>query len=184
MSLEDVRTGILNCTSCRLWETRSRAVPGDGFANARIFVVGEAPGFQEEIQGRPFVGKSGKFLMELFASIGIVRRDMYVANRVNCRPPDNRDPLPDELEACRHWVFDQLNLIDPKVIVTCGRFSMKLFFPSSSITDLHGKARWDGKRLYFPSLHPAAALYRPELRSVIQEDFYKLGQILKDFHLF
>src|SRR5574337_2209297 len=148
MDLVDIRTGILNCTSCKLCNSRQQAVPGHGAPDARFFVVGEAPGYWEEQKGQPFVGASGKFLMQLFNSIGITRQQLYIANTVNCRPPDNRDPMQDELDACRHWVFDQLEAVDPKVVITAGRYSLRMFFPSTSITDTHGKARFDGNRIY------------------------------------
>lgn len=180
MYLDQIRNNILSCTDCKLSQTRIRAVPGSGAPDAKIFVVGEAPGYWEEQKGMPFVGRSGKYLTELFGSIGISRREMYIANTVNCRPPENRDPMIDELDACRHFVFDQLASIDPKVVVTVGRFSAKIFFPQGTITDLHGKARYDGDRLYMAMYHPAAAMHNPSLKKKIEDDFLKLGDIIKD----
>ena len=180
MDLVEIRNKILSCQDCKLHKTRERAVPGTGVPDAKVFIVGEAPGYWEEQRGQPFVGRSGKFLMELFGSVGITRHDMYIANTINCRPPDNRDPMQDELDSCRHFVWDQLEFVNPKVVVSVGRFSAKIFFPQGSITDLHGKARYDGNRIYMAMYHPAAALHNPSLKSKIEDDFVKLGDILKD----
>jgi uracil-DNA glycosylase family 4 len=141
--------------------------------------IGEGPGFHEDQQGRPFVGAAGKFLDELLSSIGHQRSSVYIANVLKCRPPGNRDPLPNEVEACRKYLLRQIELIDPKLIVTLGRFSMAWFFPKDSISKVHGTLRKLGNRHYYHVYHPAAALHAGNLRKVIQEDFAKIPAALE-----
>jgi len=140
--------------------------------------IGEAPGFHEDQQGRPFVGQAGKLLDELIASIGLTRSEVYIANVVKCRPPGNRDPLPSEVQACRHWLDGQIDFINPKLIVTLGRYSMAGFLPGDSISKAHGKARTVGGRVVLPVHHPAAALYQQSLRKTLEEDFRKVPALL------
>ena len=140
--------------------------------------IGEGPGAQEDRQGRPFVGPAGQFLEELLASIGLRRQQVYIANMVKCRPPQNRDPLPAEISTCSKYLNRQIELIDPKLIVTLGRFSLARFFPGESISRARGRVRErDGRRIY-PIMHPAAALYRQEMRNSIIEDFSRIPDIL------
>lgn len=183
LSLSEIRDGIVNCSKCKLRTSCDRPVPGYGPPDAKIVVVGEAPGYYEEVQGKPFVGASGKYLTTLFNSIGINRRDIYFANSVNCRPPNNRDPMADESAACRDWLDKQIEAIDPKIIITVGRFSTKIFFSQGTITSLHGSSRFDGKRLYVAMYHPAAAMHNPSLKSAIENDFLKLGDLIKDMNI-
>lgn len=177
-SLEEIAQLVSGCTQCDLHLGRSHAVPGEGASDAELMFIGEGPGVQEDRQGRPFVGPAGRFLEELLASIGLNRRQVYIANMVKCRPPQNRDPLPAEIGACSVYLNRQIELIDPALIVTLGRFSLARFFPGESISRARGRVREkDGRRIY-PIMHPAAALYRQEMRSSIEEDFQRIPEIL------
>jgi DNA polymerase len=141
--------------------------------------IGEAPGFHEDQQGRPFVGAAGRFLEELLAGIGLTRKDVFIANVIKCRPPSNRDPLPEEMEACRSFLDRQIAAIGPKLIVTLGRFSMARAFPSARISRIHGQPRKIDGILYFPMYHPAAALHQPRLRSVIEGDMRRIPELIE-----
>lgn len=176
--IESLYATIRSCTDCDLCKTRTQAVPGEGALDAEIMFIGEGPGQHEDLQGRPFVGAAGKFLDELLASIGHERSSVYIANVLKCRPPGNRDPLPNEVESCRKYLLRQIELIDPKLIVTLGRFSMAWFFPKDSISKVHGTLRKLGNRHYYHVYHPAAALHAGNLRKVIQEDFAKIPAAL------
>jgi DNA polymerase len=142
--------------------------------------IGEAPGYHEDQQGRPFVGAAGQFLETLLASINLTRQDVYIANVIKCRPPNNRDPQPDEIEACRPYLSQQIALIKPKIIVTLGRFSMQLAFAGVTISRIHGTPKKIGDIVYFPMFHPAAALHQPRYRSFIEQDMLKIPEILAD----
>ena len=174
MTIEQLEAAIRACTLCALHKGRIQAVPGEGPVNADIMFIGEGPGFHEDRQGRPFVGAAGQFLEELLASIDLTREQVYIANVVKCRPPGNRDPLPDELSACAPYLDRQIELIRPKVIVTLGRFSMARFFPGASISKIHGQPKRVGNVLVVPMFHPAAALHQPKWRPVVEADFKKL----------
>ena len=156
------------------------AVPGEGPRHAEIIFVGEGPGFHEDRQGRPFVGAAGQFLEELLAGIGLTRQQVYIANVVKCRPPGNRDPLPNELSACEPYLERQIQLIKPKVIVTLGRYSMARYFPGASISKIHGQPKRVGNLLVVPMLHPAAALHQPKWRPQIETDFQKLPHFISE----
>jgi DNA polymerase len=178
--LDLIAEEIRACTRCPLAETRTRAVPGEGPLDAEIMFIGEGPGFHEDRQGRPFVGAAGRFLEELLASIGMRRDDVFITNVVKCRPPENRDPAPGEIEACVPYYLDrQIALIDLRLIVTLGRFSMAKFFPGKSISKIHGQPKEEGGRIIFPMLHPAAALHRRELRETIEQDMLKIPPLLE-----
>ncbi len=171
-------------SKCELKKTALRGVPGDGNAEAEVVFIGEAPGKSEDEGGRPFIGAAGKFLSEMLADIGMKREDIYITNIVKYRPPNNRDPLPEEKDACREWLHEELNLIAPKLIIFLGRHSMNDFFPDLKISDAHGKlvhkkfARI--KTEYFlPLYHPAAALYDGSMREILIADFKKIPLILK-----
>ena len=142
--------------------------------------IGEGPGYHEDQQGRPFVGPAGKLLDQLISSIGLTRRDVYITNIVKCRPPGNRDPLPSEVEACRHWLDSQVELIKPKVIATLGRHSLSRFVPGETIGKAHGRARMVEGKLIFPLHHPAAALYQESFRKVLEEDFRRIPALLAE----
>jgi uracil-DNA glycosylase family 4 len=178
--LTELYKEIAVCRRCELAQGRTHTVPGEGPENAEIMFIGEAPGFHEDRQGRPFVGAAGKFLEELLASIGLTREDVYIGNVIKCRPPGNRDPLSDEIAACRPFLDKQIELIQPKLIVTLGRFSMARYFPNAKITRIHGQPKRIGGRIYYPMFHPAAALHQPKWRSVVKADMLKIPQILKE----
>lgn len=166
---------VRGCELCRLHQSRTNAVPGEGRFNADIMFIGEGPGFHEDQQGRPFVGAAGKFLEELLGNLGLGREDVYITNLVKCRPPGNRDPQEDELSTCTSTYLEkQIELIDPKLIVTLGRFSMARYFPNAKISQIHGSPRQVGGRLIVPMYHPAAALHQPSLRQTVEDDFARL----------
>lgn len=178
LALEELSEEIRHCQDCELGKTRQRAVPGEGPDNADLVFIGEAPGWHEDQQGRPFVGPAGLFLEELLASIGLKRKDVYICNVIKCRPPQNRDPLPKEIETCQRWLDRQIELIEPKMIVTLGRYSMARFFPKSSISRIHGTYRKQGGIIYYAMYHPAAALHQQSLRRTIEEDMLKIPPLL------
>ena len=180
--LKQVATEVRACKLCALAPGRKNAVPGEGPANAEIMLIGEGPGFHEDQQGRPFVGPSGQFLTELLASAGFQRSEVFIANVVKCRPPGNRDPLPDEIAACRGYLDRQIALINPKVIITLGRFSMARWFPNERISSIHGRAKRIEGRTIVAMFHPAAALHQPALREAIEEDFRRLKDIMAEAH--
>jgi DNA polymerase len=174
---------ILECP-CTLRDTATQAVPGDGNPDADIMFVGEAPGKNEDEQGIPFVGAAGKFLAEMLASVGLKREDIYITNVVKYRPPNNRDPLPDEIDACMPWLHEQIKIIEPKVIVTLGRHAMEHFIPGKKISEVHGQAFRRsfpdlGPRVFFALYHPAAALYNGGMRGTLIEDFQKIPKIVE-----
>jgi DNA polymerase len=170
---------IKACELCALSKTRTEAVPGEGNRKAEIMFIGEAPGYHEDRQGRPFVGPAGQLLNELLASIGLKREDVYITNMVKSRPPNNREPLPGEIEACRPYLDKQLELVSPKVVVTLGRFSFGKFFPGESISKARGKPRKWNNLVVFPIYHPAAALHNPRLRPDLESDFKKLPALIE-----
>jgi uracil-DNA glycosylase len=181
IKLLEIAKEIVVCPRCELARTRTKAVPGEGNPNAQIMLIGEGPGWHEDQQGRPFIGAAGKFLNELLAIAGLDRESVFITNVVKCRPPGNRDPMPDEIAACAPYYLDrQIDVIDPAVIVTLGRFSMARWFPGEKISKIHGQPKRDGKRLIVPMYHPAAALHQSALRGAIEEDFAKLPKILAD----
>lgn len=178
-SLPKVADEVVVCTKCRLAETRKRAVPGEGTGSRRVMFVGEGPGEQEDLQGRPFVGAAGKLLTELLESVGLRRDDVYITNVVKCRPPNNRPPRKDEAAACRPYLERQIALIRPKVICPMGNSAIRAFLESEeSVTTLHGIPFEKESITYFPMYHPAAALYTFKLREVMEEDFRKLKTLL------
>jgi DNA polymerase len=178
--LTDVETRVRACTQCELCRTRTQAVPGNGNPEAEILFVGEAPGFHEDRQGLPFVGAAGQFLNEMLDKIGLSRVDVFVTNVVKCRPPGNRDPLPDEMAACSTFLDEQIALIKPKVIVTLGRFSKAPWFPKERNSRIHRQARRFGDVTVVPMYHPAAALHQQSLRATVEADMMKLPRILED----
>ena len=170
---------IAACQQCDLHYNRKFSVPGEGPADAQIMLIGEGPGFYENEQGRPFVGAAGNFLDELLAKAGLTRADVFITNVVKCRPPGNRDPLPEELAACRDYLEGQIAAIDPQVIVTLGRFSMAMYLPLARIGAVHGQPSRVNGRLIVPMYHPAAALHQPALKSTVERDFVHLGEAIK-----
>ena len=179
-SLQEVARLVEHCTDCPLSGNRTNAVPGEGPAEADIMFIGEGPGYHEDRQGRPFVGPAGQFLEELLASIGTTRQQVFITNMIKCRPPENRDPLPEEISACNKYLERQIELVNPKLIVTLGRFSLGRFFPGETISRARGKVREKDGRLIYPVMHPAAGLRRQELRTSIIQDFQAIPSVLQD----
>jgi DNA polymerase len=178
-ALGQLNAGVNACHVCPLGSTRTRAVPGEGPVNAEIMFIGEAPGYYEDQQGRPFVGAAGQFLEQLLASIGLKRTDVFIANVVKCRPPGNRDPLPDEIGSCSHWLDEQQAILNPKVIVTLGRYSLQRFLPGTPISKIHGQGKKVGDTWVVPMYHPAAALHQGSLRATIENDFRRIPQYVE-----
>ncbi|MFN2519653.1 MAG: uracil-DNA glycosylase family protein [Candidatus Limnocylindria bacterium] len=176
--LASLAAEIRACTSCPLHRTARQAVPGEGSAASGILMLGEAPGYHEDVQGRPFVGAAGQLLDELLAEIGLDRASVFITNVVRHRPPENRDPLPEEVLACDQWLRRHIEALRPRVIVTLGRHAMTRFLPGESISRIHGKARRANGQLIFPVYHPAAALHQPSLRAELAADFRALGAFL------
>jgi uracil-DNA glycosylase family 4 len=168
------------CPLCDLSRTRKLAVPGEGPVDAEVMFIGEGPGFNEDQQGRPFVGPSGRLLNELLASIGLARDQVYITNVVKCRPPNNREPMPQEIAACAPYLERQLALIKPKVVVTLGRYSMAKFFPGASITKIHGQPKRIGAAFYFPMFHPAAALRQESYMAAVKADMLKIPALIEE----
>ncbi|MGI9254759.1 MAG: uracil-DNA glycosylase family protein [Thermomicrobiales bacterium] len=184
VKLAQIANEVRVCTKCELCRTRMQAVPGEGPASARVLLIGEGPGWHEDQQGKPFVGASGKFLSELLESAGLRREDVFITNVVKCRPPSNRDPMPDEIAACSEYLDRQIAALDPEIVVTLGRFSMARWFPGERISRIHGQVKREGRRVIVPMYHPAAALHQGALRATIKEDFEKLPKILAEVERF
>lgn len=182
-TLKNICSRVNSCQKCRLSQTRTNAVPGDGNPDADVMFIGEGPGKSEDEKGVPFVGAAGKFLDELLAEIGMNRSDVYITNVVKCRPPGNRDPQEDEIAVCWSYLEEQVKLIKPKLIVTLGRHAMNRFLPDLKISEAHGKAkRFKGvgtkMQVYFPMYHPAVALYNGSYREILKEDMRKIPKLL------
>jgi DNA polymerase len=183
-ALEAIAGEVRDCTRCRLAQGRTRAVPGEGSPDTEVVFVGEGPGQNEDRQGRPFVGRAGDLLQELLGMIGWRREDVFITNVVKCRPPDNRDPEPDEIAACRPFLARQLEILDPALLVTLGRFSLQTFMPGDRISRVHGTERpidpstgaraATGYALY----HPAAALRQGSLKETMQRDMARVPEVL------
>jgi uracil-DNA glycosylase len=180
-TLEQIGREVRACRMCKLCETRTVGVPGEGSPSAEVMFIGEGPGFHEDQQGRPFVGAAGQLLTEMLRTIGMRREDVFITNVVRCRPPGNRDPLPDELEACDAYTQRQIAVLQPKLIVTLGRYSMARFIGQGPMRDLHGRTReWNGITC-LAMYHPAAILRTPtpEMRRIYQEDFSRIPALLE-----
>ncbi len=177
--LRQIAQEVSGCRRCGLHASRKLAVPGEGPAEVEIMFIGEGPGFHENEQGRPFVGQAGKLLSELLQKNGLEREKVFITNVVKCRPPGNRDPQPDELLACAHYLDRQIEILNPRVIVTLGRFSMNKFFPNARISAIHGQAARIGGRLVVAMYHPAAALHQPSLMPELEKDFSYLPKWLE-----
>lgn len=178
--LKEVAVEVSTCTKCNLCKGRTKAVPGEGNPNARVLFIGEGPGFHEDRQGRPFVGPAGQFLDELLASINLRRADVFITNVVKCRPPNNRDPLPEEIDACNNFLDQQIAAIKPRVIVTLGRYSMMKFFGNERISAIHGRARKKDSYICIAMYHPAAGLHQASLKDTIREDFKKIPLVIAE----
>lgn len=183
--LEKIHKKWIKECECELKKTATQAVKGVGSANAEIIFIGEAPGKKEDETGEPFVGAAGKFLNEMLGAINFKREDIYITNIVKYRPPNNRDPLPEEKSACREWLLEEIKLISPKLIVFLGRHAMNNFFPDQKISEAHGKLlikKFNGisTKYFFPLYHPAAALYDGGMREILIADFKKIPKVLKE----
>jgi DNA polymerase len=178
-TLAQVAQEVSVCQKCALHHSRKKSVPGEGPAKAEIMFIGEGPGFHENEQGRPFVGAAGQFLDELLAQAGLKRSDVWIGNVVKCRPPGNRDPLPEELAACNAYLEAQIAAISPKIIITLGRYSMGKFLPGAKISAVHGQMRRVGERFVIAMFHPAAALHQAALKPAILHDFAQLPKLLE-----
>lgn len=171
---------ISGCTLCPLHAGRTQTVPGSGSPTAEIMFIGEAPGRYEDEQGVPFVGRSGQYLNYLLDKIGLVRGDVFITNVVKCRPPGNRDPQQVEIDTCKPYLDRQIETIDPKVIVTVGRFSMARYFPKAKISEIHGQPLYADGRAYYPIYHPAAALRNARLKVDMETDFKRLLDVIEE----
>jgi len=181
--LKELNDRMMQCSQCVLRGTCRTVVPGEGSADSEIMFIGEGPGKKEDELGRPFVGAAGKFLEEMLGLINLKRKDIYIANVVKCRPPENRDPLPEEVAACWPWLLEQIKIIQPKLIVTLGRHSMERFLPNQKISQIHGKAMRRetpgiGKQVFYTLYHPAAALYNGSMREVLIKDFKRIPKVI------
>ena len=179
-ALSELIEEIARCQRCEIAKYRTKVVPGEGPEDAEIMFVGEAPGWHEDQQGRPFVGPAGQYLEQLLASIGLKREQVYIANVIKCRPAANRDPLPTEIRNCQEWLERQIEIIRPKMIVTLGRYSMAKFFPGKSISKIHGMAQKRDNVIYYAMYHPAAALHQQSLRQAIEADMLKIPVLLAE----
>ena len=171
------------CQQCEIAKSRNRVVPGEGAEDADLLFIGEAPGWHEDQQGRPFVGQAGQYLDELLASINLNRKQVYIANVIKCRPQGNRDPLPAEIANCREWLDRQIELIRPRIIVTLGRYSMARYFPGKTIGKIHGTAQKRDNVIYYAMYHPAAALHQQSLRTTIESEMRKIPSLLAQVEL-
>ncbi|PZC45253.1 MAG: DNA polymerase [Chloroflexi bacterium] len=175
---ESLVNKIKTCVQCDLSKTRTHAVPGEGSLDSKILLVGEAPGAREDEQGLPFIGTAGSVLSNMLKLIGLSRQQVYIANIIKCRPPDNRDPSPNEINQCWKYLDKQIEIINPELIVTLGRHSFNNFFPGELISKERGKPRtWKG-RIVFPVYHPAATLYNPKLKPILEEDFRQMKTLI------
>lgn len=179
-ALSELNQQLALCRKCDIARLRTKVVPGEGAENADIMFIGEAPGWHEDQQGRPFVGQAGQFLEKLLASINLKRSQVFIANVIKCRPPDNRDPLPTEIQNCKPWLDKQIELLKPKMIVTLGRYSMARYFPGKTISKVHGTALKQDGIIYFAMYHPAAALHQGSLRKDIEADMLKIPQLIAE----
>ena len=178
-SLDVALSGVFDCHKCTLGDTRTNVVPGDGNPRAKVMFIGEAPGKNEDLQGKPFVGAAGKLLNQMLERIGLAREDIYIANILKCRPPRNRDPQPDEIQACTPWLREQIKAIHPTVLVTMGNFSTKFVLQTNTgITRLRGKIQVTGPFRVIPTFHPAAAIYDRSKISALEADFVVLKLLL------
>lgn len=177
--LDALKNSVEGCRKCPLADGRTNVVFGSGSPDAKVLIVGEAPGKNEDLQGLPFVGAAGKYLDELLALAGLNREDCYIANILKCRPPGNRDPRPEEIQACTPYLREQTRIINPEFIVTLGNFSTKFILKTEQgITRLHGKVAQAGRFKVFPVFHPAAALYDSKKKVDLEDDFRELGRLL------
>ena len=177
--LAQIASEVAVCQKCELHFSRKNSVPGEGPATAEIMLIGEGPGFYENEQGRPFVGAAGKLLEDLLRQVGLKRTEVWIGNVVKCRPPGNRDPQPEELAACDEYLERQMRAINPRVIISLGRYSMIKFMPEAKISQVHGQMRRIGNHFVIAMYHPAAALHQPKFKEPLLADFARLPQMLE-----
>lgn len=177
-TLADLHKQIAHCSNCDLCQTRTQAVPGAASSTAKVFFIGEAPGRKEDETGLPFVGAAGRVLDEMLATINLARNDVFITSVLKCRPPNNRDPKPEEIEACLPYLAQQVEIIQPKLIVTLGRFALNLFRPEAIIGESHGHPFSDNGYTILPVYHPAAAIYNRKLREPLARDFATIRDYL------
>jgi DNA polymerase len=180
--IQTLASQVKSCKHCDLYKSATQAVPGEGAPNTKIIFVGEAPGFHEDRQGRPFVGNAGKLLNLLLSKTGLAREDVFITNVIKHRPPENRDPLPAEIAACTFWLDQQLAAMSPKVVVTLGKWSLNYFLPTKKISDLHGRPLRVGKVVVIPMYHPAAALRNTKIAQELERDFTANKDLLRNPH--
>lgn len=179
--LAEIREEVSTCKACSLCEGRTNVVFGEGNPHARVMIIGEAPGKNEDLQGKPFVGAAGKFLDELLEAAGLKREDVFIANVLKCRPPSNRNPKPEEIEACATFLRQQTQTVSPDVIVTLGNFATQFILRTGvGITHLRGTVQRAGRFLVLPVFHPAAAIYDRSKRDVLLSDFERVGSLVRD----
>lgn len=185
-ALDELHQQILTCTRCPLHQNRTHAVPGEGNPKAKVMFIGEAPGEQEDAQGRPFVGPAGRFLNELLALAGLSREEVFITNVVKCRPPNNRTPANEEIAACRPYLEAQIALIRPAVVCLLGSAALKALLPElkATITQVHGQPFTKSGIVFVPLLHPAAALHQPKWKDILRQDMLKLKALLAQLGLF
>ncbi len=171
---------IQECKRCDLWKNTTHAVPGEGAGDAKVFFIGEGPGFHEDRLGRPFVGQAGKLLDKLMGEIGVSRKEVFIGNVVKHRPPENRDPLPSEIAACKYWLDQQLEIINPRIVVTLGRYSLAKFLPNAKISQVHGTPVKVKNLVVLPMYHPAAALRSRDILDSLRGDFKKNAPLVKN----
>jgi len=185
--LEKIAQEVARCKRCSLYKSTTKPVSGEGNPQTEVMFIGEAPGYWEDQQGRPFVGQAGKLLSELLQLIKIPRENVFITNVIKHRPPGNRDPLPEEVESCKEFLDAQIKIIDPKIIVTLGRFSLNKFLPGEFISKIHGQARFvefvGRKRIVIPMYHPAAALRSEKIMNELRSDFQKIPKFLESSFL-
>jgi len=185
--LEKIAQKVSSCKKCSLYKNATKSVSGEGNLQAEVMFIGEAPGYWEDQQGRPFVGQAGKLLNKLLQLIKLPREDVFITNVIKHRPPGNRDPLPEEVESCKEFLDAQIKIIDPKIIVTLGRFSLNKFLPGEFISKIHGQARFvefvGKKRILIPMYHPAAALRSEKIMNELRSDFQKIPKFLESSFL-
>jgi len=179
-TLSDLYKEMAGCRLCEIAKTRTKVVPGEGSENAEILFIGEAPGYHEDQMGRPFVGPAGQLLDKLLASIDLKRHQVHIVNVIKCRPPNNREPSQTEIENCRPWLDKQIEILNPKMIVTLGRYSMARFFPNKSISKIHGTGLKMNGIIYFAMYHPAAALHQQSLKQTLEDDMLKIPKYLSE----
>lgn len=178
--LKELAKKIHDCKRCDLWKSATHAVPGEGNPDTKVAFIGEGPGFREDQLGRPFVGQAGKLLDKLLASIELPRDKVFIGNVIKHRTPENRDPLPSEIAACKFWLDQQLEIINPRVVVTLGRHSLARFLPKAKISEIHGSTLNVKNQVVVPMYHPAAALRSRDVMASLEADFQKNARILKN----